>query len=298
MTVPLVHKPVVVYNLYSKIKQNPAYYRQLNGRHALITQVNCLYQTKYDNFWSHNNYMLYIIEGHRVWHTAQGAFELDPGNCVFVRKGACVVEHFADTTFCVLVFFLPDEFICEVLQSKSTPLYKTGGQYDPVIPVDANGAVQAFFQSMLSHFDNVREPDPALLELKFRELILTIADNPENRSLNAYFTSLLQEPQSISLQRIMEDNFCYNLGLDEFARLCARSLSAFKRDFRSTFHTTPGKWLLEKRLDHALHLLSHLDKTVSEAAFDSGFENLSHFSRSFRSRFGYSPLAAKQQVPA
>ena len=285
-----------LYNLYGKIASNPNYYRQLNCRESLITIINCQYQTKYENFWSDSNYLVYIMDGRRVWHTSHGSYELQKGSCVFVRKGACIVEHFMDSTFCVLVFFVPDEFICEVLKSKSTPICKSGESYDPVMAIDNNEAVQAFFQSMLSHFDANRAPDASLLELKFRELILTIADNPANRELLAYFSALLQEPQSVSLQRVMEDNYCFNLGLEEFARLSARSLSAFKRDFQRLYNTSPGKWLIKKRLDHALHLLTNMDKSVSDTAFESGFESASHFSRAFRQHFGTSPLAVKQQV--
>jgi AraC family transcriptional regulator, exoenzyme S synthesis regulatory protein ExsA len=75
--------------------------------------------------------------------------------------------------------------------------------------------------------------------------------------------------------------------------LSNRSLSAFKREFQKQFNTTPGKWLLEKRLNHAMNLLSNMAKTVGEAAFESGFENSSHFSRSFKERFGISSTAVK-----
>jgi transcriptional regulator GlxA family with amidase domain len=95
----------------------------------------------------------------------------------------------------------------------------------------------------------------------------------------------------------MEENYCYNLKLEEFARLTSRSLSAFKRDFQKIYNTTPGKWLTQKRLDHAMHLLTHLNRTVSETAFESGFENLAHFSRCFKQKFGMPPTALKQQLP-
>ncbi|MGZ8525032.1 MAG: helix-turn-helix domain-containing protein, partial [Chitinophagaceae bacterium] len=67
--------------------------------------------------------------------------------------------------------------------------------------------------------------------------------------------------------------------------------------FQKQFNTTPGKWLLEKRLNHAMHLLGNTEKTVGEAAFESGFESPSHFSRSFKERFGISPTAVKQAQP-
>jgi AraC-like DNA-binding protein len=238
------------------------------------------------------------VEGRKIWHTAHGSYDLHEGSCVLVRKGACIVEQFFDTEFCFFLFFVPDEFICEVLRSKSTPIQKSGKKYDPVIPINNSAAVHSFFQSMMPHFDASYEPDQSLLELKFKELILTIADNPENSEVLAYFRSLLQEPRSVSLQRIMEDNYCFNLKLEEFARLSSRSLSAFKRDFLRLFNTSPGKWLMEKRLNHALHLLTNIGKTVSEAAFESGFESPSHFSRSFRLRFGSTPQSLKQPVMA
>jgi AraC family transcriptional regulator, exoenzyme S synthesis regulatory protein ExsA len=146
-----------------------------------------------------------------------------------------------------------------------------------------------------SHGSYELDPDQSLLQLKFRELVLTLADNPVNSELRSYFCSLLQEPQSLSLQRIMEDNFCFNLKLEEFARLSSRSLSAFKRDFQTYYNTSPGKWLQEKRLNHALHLLTDMNRTVAEASFESGFESPSHFSRVFRERFGSSPATVKQR---
>jgi transcriptional regulator GlxA family with amidase domain len=100
----------------------------------------------------------------------------------------------------------------------------------------------------------------------------------------------------VALERLMMDNYRYNLKLDEFARLSNRSLSAFKRDFQQLVHTTPGKWLLEKRLDYAKHLLSTTQTSVSDAAFESGFETTAHFSRTFNERFGFRPSVLRQSV--
>jgi AraC family transcriptional regulator, exoenzyme S synthesis regulatory protein ExsA len=234
-----------------------------------------------------------VIGGRKILHTAHGTYDLQQGSCVFVRKGACIVEHFFDTEFCFFLFFVTDEFICEVLKSKSAPLHKSGKKYNAVISIENNAAVYVFFKSMVPYFNATHVPDQSLLELKFRELILTLADNPLNKELLCYFNSLLQAPQAVLLQMMMEDNYCFNLSQEDFAKLCYRSLSAFKRDFQQLYGISPGKWLMEKRLNHALHLLTNSYKTVSEAAFESGFENTSHFSRTFRQRFGNSPASMK-----
>lgn len=286
-----------MFNLYGTIKNHPGVFRQFHCRETLISIFNCPLEKKFEDVWSHHNYIIYVIEGRKVWHTTHGSYDLKKGTCVFVRKGASIIEQFLDASFCLVMFFLPDEFITDVLKSK--PFSKTipDQPHRPVLPIEVTPMVNSFFHSMIAYFDSLQEPDQGLLELKFRELVLTVADNPHNKELLSFFGSLVQQPQAVSLQRIMEDNFCFNLKLEEFARLSNRSLSAFKRDFQRLYNTTPGKWLMEKRLDHALHLLTNLNHTVSEAAFESGFENPAHFSRSFRSRFGTSPAAIRQQIP-
>jgi AraC-like DNA-binding protein len=285
-----------VFNVYEKIKANPDFYRQLRCGDSLMTQFNCLLDKKYDDGWSQYNYFAYIVEGRKIWHTANGSYDLRAGDCAFVRKGAFISEQFFETTSCFIFFFMPDDFICEALQSKTATITKAVSQFDPVILVHDNAIIQAFFHSMVPYFSSNREPDQVLLELKFKELVLSIADHAANEDLRAYFCSLMQQPRTVSLQQVMEENFCFNLKLDEFARLGARSLSAFKRDFENLYQTSPGKWLLEKRLNHASHLLTNKGKTVGEAAFESGFESASHFSRAFRQRFGIAPATVKKQI--
>ena len=285
-------------NFFERVLQHPQYYRQFNCGKSLITAFNCpmearLMKTRFADLWVQYNYLFYVIDGQKTWHTAKGSYNIQQGSCVFVRKGGFILEQFIDTGFCVMLFFIPDDFICDTLHTRSKPLVNYEQLFEPVMLLESSETLKGFFLSMSSYFAETQDPDPSLLELKFKELILTIADNPVNKELLSYFCSLLHEPQTILLKRVMEDNFCYNLKLEVYAELSNRSLSAFKRDFEKFFHNTPGKWLLEKRLHYALHLMSNQHKTVSEAAFESGFENPSHFSRAFKIRFGKGPTAMK-----
>jgi AraC-like DNA-binding protein len=285
-------------NFYDRVLQHPHYYRQFNFSNTLITVFNCpmearLMKTKFADLWTEYNYLFYVVDGRKIWHTARGSYDIQKESCVFVRKGAFILEQILDVGFCVVLFFIPDAFICETLKSKPKHLHTEGKHYEPLMLLNTSEPLTAFFLSMSSYFGEAQDPDPLLLELKFKELILTIADNPLNAELLSYFCSLMHEPQSATLQRVMEDNYCFNLKLEQYASLSNRSLSAFKRDFQKIYATTPGKWLLEKRLLHAMNLLGNMNKTITEAAFESGFENNSHFSRSFKQRFGMAPSAVK-----
>jgi len=284
-------------NLYDSVLQHQNYHRQFSCNDSLITVFTCpaearLMKNKFSALWTQYNYLFYVVEGKKIWHTAEGSYEIGTGSCVFVRKGAFVLEQFFDIGFCLVLFFIPDEFICQTL-GKNFSVPVKHADHRQVIHLKASETLAGFFLSMASYFGEAREPAQSLLELKFKELILTIANNPGNTELLSYFRLLVNEPSTVSLERIMMDNYRYNLKLQQFAQLSNHSLSAFKRDFQTVFRTTPGRWLLEKRLLHAKSLLiNNNKKPISEIAFESGFETLAHFSRSFKQRFGVTPSSA------
>ena len=87
----------------------------------------------------------------------------------------------------------------------------------------------------------------------------------------------------------MNRNFKFNVNIERFAYLTGRSLSAFKRDFKTTFNTTPNHWLVQKRLLEAHFLMDKENKKPSEIYLDLGFEDLSHFSYAFKKLFNYTP---------
>lgn len=99
----------------------------------------------------------------------------------------------------------------------------------------------------------------------------------------------------IDIERVMEENFLFNLKVGEFAKLCGRSLSAFKRDFRDIFKTSPSRWIKSKRLEYARSLLIDSNLNVNQICYDSGFINVSHFIKSFKEKYELPPHKYRSQ---
>ena len=93
----------------------------------------------------------------------------------------------------------------------------------------------------------------------------------------------------IDLKAYMNKNYMHNIPLEQFATLTGRSISTFKRDFQTIFNDTPNKWLIKKRLELAYFLISKKNQKPTDAFFDVGFVNFSHFSRAFKNEFGRNP---------
>jgi AraC-like DNA-binding protein len=89
----------------------------------------------------------------------------------------------------------------------------------------------------------------------------------------------------------------FNLTIEEYARIAGRSVASFKREFNEHYGTSPGKWLTHKRLEQAKLYLVTSKKTIGEIIYDTGFENISHFSRIFKENYGLSPMQYRQNNP-
>jgi AraC-like DNA-binding protein len=158
------------------------------------------------------------------------------------------------------------------------------------IRVNNDVALTAFFQAMSVYFACEANPPEMLLKLKLKELLASIVVGNNNPELSAYFR-FIASSDGPGIPAIMERNFCHNLPIEVFAKMCNRSVSSFKRDFQKIYGISPGRWLLERRLKHSASLLQNTALSVTGAALECGFEDTSHFSKAFKEKFGMTPTA-------
>lgn len=96
-------------------------------------------------------------------------------------------------------------------------------------------------------------------------------------------------------QKSMEQRYEDNHSLSSLARSVGMSSFHFARVFAELAGAPPHRYLLRVRLNQAARRL--LDGTsVTEACFQSGFSNLSHFVRTFQRRFRVSPAKFRRST--
>ena len=289
-----------MFNYYERVKSRPEIYSQLTCRELLFVHYKCPMEVKIQDLWSQQNYIQYILTGKKAFHTPGRSWLMNAGDAFFVKKGATLVEKFFEDPLCIITFFMPDSYIRSFMRESqlakaTSPLQEPENEL--LVPLRVNSIMTAYFDSLIPYFYSDTKPSEDLLELKFRELLLNILDNPENIDLKNYLLHLLS-PQYDPLQQVMEANCLYNLSLQDYAKMLNLSLSSFKRHFISVYHTTPGHWLQEQKLNHAYKLLISTDKPVTDISFESGFEDSTHFSHLFKKKFGLSPLKYRKENEA
>jgi AraC-like DNA-binding protein len=86
----------------------------------------------------------------------------------------------------------------------------------------------------------------------------------------------------------IDREYAEELSVSELARSVGMSMFHFSRVFVELMGVAPHRYLLERRLSAARTMLN-AGLSVTETCYACGFNNLSHFSRSFARRFGVSP---------
>jgi len=282
-------------NIYDFVVNNTLY-KKFVVDELLFIEYKCLFPEEKTLYWTSNNYFVYVLGGRKKFYYGDTELEVHGGDSVFVKRGVYVAQRFQEDDFCALVIFIPDHFIESVVKkyaSLNAAAPRSEDTSNAIIRLNLDESFAVYFQSVLSYFGKSVSPPRELLTIKFEELVLSVLTSPGNQELSTYFHSISQGRKS-SVREVMERTFMHNMSIDEYARLCARSVSSFKADFFDTYKTTPGKWLITKRLEYARLLLQTTDEAVGVVAEKCGFKNASHFVKSFRDAYGRPPLQYRQ----
>ena len=86
--------------------------------------------------------------------------------------------------------------------------------------------------------------------------------------------------------------------VQRLARVSRVSEAHFARSFKQAFGLPPHRYLLTRRIERATALLRDTDRPITEIAFESGWESLGTFGRTFRDITGESPGATRARAGA
>jgi AraC-like DNA-binding protein len=105
-----------------------------------------------------------------------------------------------------------------------------------------------------------------------------------------------KEQQRIQkLHRMVEEKFPGKIETADAASALNLSMPAFCRYFKRATGLTFTDYVNKYRINQARKYLL-MDKNVTEACYDSGFENLSHFNRTFKKFAGINPSQFKKTM--
>jgi len=117
-----------------------------------------------------------------------------------------------------------------------------------------------------------------------------ISSNPE---------SLIEFSKDSIYKNIVEYlslNFHNHISLDDLAKKIGMNKSSMCRYFKKKTGESIFSLLLKLRISYAKNQISNTDYTISQIAFDSGFNNISHFNVKFKNATGYTPTEYRKSL--
>lgn len=287
----------MVVDIYQYFKHHPKH-NKLIGNDYLFVEYKCPINVEKFELWTESHLITYVINGRKDWITQSSTYEIKAGDSLFIRKGVYTTKQHLNEDYCVILFFLNDDFIKRFISennnfSRKIDLKKN---HEQVFPIHSTETIHSLIESIFHYLKQGINIPRSLVELKFNELLFNIALNPDNKDIVEFFNSVSNSAKT-NMEDVMMKNFRSDLKTVEFAELCGRSLSTFKRDFKGNFNTTPSKWLKSKRLEYAKTLILGTDLNINEICYESGFKNNSHFISAFKSKFNLPPHQFKAKYP-
>ena len=92
------------------------------------------------------------------------------------------------------------------------------------------------------------------------------------------------------------NNFNSQIQLAEIADVANMTVHGFCRYFKKRTDKTYVNFLIDIRLGHACKLLSKGELDIAEIAYQSGFNNITHFNRKFKEKKKLTPSAYRQNL--
>lgn len=236
----------------------------------------------------------YVIRGNSVTYTPTGVVRATADEGVVLKCGNYFNEyvlHDGGSEDCqaVAVHFYP-EMLKDIYGQELPNLLQELDSAEPLqqLKVKASSSLKNYVDSLLFYFDHPELVSEAILKLKLKELILLLAKTDDGAVIKRLLSSLFT-PQEIDFKAVIEAHVFHNISVEELAQLTHLSLSSFKREFAKHYDCPPARYLKQRKLEKAANLLQQTDLRVTDVAFDCGFADVAHFSKSFLKAFGSSP---------
>jgi AraC-like DNA-binding protein len=86
--------------------------------------------------------------------------------------------------------------------------------------------------------------------------------------------------------------------VSRLCRVSGVSQAHFARSFKEAFGLPPHRYLLTRRIERAKAMLRETDLPITEIAYQTGWESLGTFGRTFRDVTGESPRAVRERERA
>ena len=247
---------------------------------------------KRPNHLSNEACYLHVLEGGHNHYSATELIEAKKDGGIFMKCGNFIFEPVADKTTgeaeLIAIHFFPA--VLKQLFKDDPPKFlfiEKRNSDAEMTKINNNEIISHYIESISLLFDNITLADESILEIKLKEIIL-ILSKIDASGVNQILHNLFN-PTTVVFKDVIEAHLFSDLSVKDLAELTNNSLTSFKRKFNEIYDASPASYIKNKRLEKAAKLLKITKRSISDVSFECAFNDLAHFSNSFKSKYNLSP---------
>ncbi|MDP1676195.1 MAG: AraC family transcriptional regulator [Bacteroidota bacterium] len=237
---------------------------------------------------------LYMEDGEYDINSSSHHVRIHPKEAVLMRCGSYFTEFLksfsSETCEAIIVHLYPD-VLKKIFDRELTSVIAALPDEQEPIAVNRyvnDELIKIYIDSLKIYFDNPSLVNDNLVILKLKELIILLTRTENARSIGQLISSLFSRNE-YSFRETIEAHLHTEYSTEKLALLTNMSVSSFKREFTRIYNDSPARYFKNKKMEHAVELLSATNQRIGDIAFDCGFNDLANFSKSFQAKYGVSP---------
>ncbi len=242
-----------------------------------------------------------MLTGRKVMHSDDRSSEFVPGESFIIAPGKEIEIDFPEASLDAPTTCMTVEITRERVVAVAEKVLEPSGLSD--IDFSATNFLHSrhsqqtqYLLERMIHTFSENHPDRSLLiDLEVSELLIRLM-REKTRDLLLNYSR--RDPTANVFNAVLhqlENSMDTPLDVDALCITACMSRSRLYNEFKNRLGSTPGQYQKQLRMKKALELL-RCGVTISQVCFELGFQNLSHFSRTFKQKYGYSPRHYIRQV--
>jgi len=237
------------------------------------------------NIMEHDACLYYILNGRGEIYSPSEKVVMQSNESVLMKCGnyiGCFVDATPDNPHRSIGFHFHPDVVQRMIQSGRIAFDRSNHPVSvSAVRISSNDQLQNFVEGISYYLEHPEQASEAFVELKMQELLVILAQSGNASDQVLSVLRRLYKKEEIVFHQVIEANLYNNLSIPELSVLTHRSESTFKRDFKKFYQESPAKYFRKKRLSKAADLLLTSSLNINEIAWDCGFENPAHFSKTF-----------------
>ena len=276
------------------MKYNELYEKKQHGskdfpiQHYYITNAHPQYQMPLH--WHREFEIIHVISGRFQLYLNNVAYTLGEGDTAFVGSGILHRGTAEDCVYECLVFDLNmlRRQHGERINVLILPIISNDATVDCYLPAGDGEVISLIKRLLFAAQKQVNYYELAVYGLLFQLFFQLYVEGKihtaaQNRRIGR------QTDTMITLLDWIELHYTERITLRQLSILSGVNEKYLCHLFREFTNDTPISYINRLRIEHACHAMAVNHRTVTEAAYDSGFNDLSYFSRTFKKYKGVTP---------